>query len=68
MALPAKAYAAVGGRRFVRMDTAGDNAGLIRHYTMCGFVFLGLSKLTDTAGLPSHYHDATVSLFEIDLR
>ena len=63
----AKAYAAVGGRRFVRMDTVGDNAGLIRHYTKCGFVFLGLSKLADTAGLPPHYHDATVSLFEIDL-
>jgi ribosomal protein S18 acetylase RimI-like enzyme len=63
----AKGFAAARGRRFVRMDTVGDNAGLIRHYTKCGFAFLGLFKLANTAGLPAHYHEATVSLFEIDL-
>lgn len=63
----AKGFGAAGGRRFVRLDTVGENAGLIRHYTRCGFTYLGLSKLADTTGLPAHYQGATVSLFEIDL-
>lgn len=64
----AKEYATAEGRDFVRLDTAGENAGLIGHYTKCGFSFLGLSKITDSTGLPAHYHDATVSLFEIKLK
>jgi ribosomal protein S18 acetylase RimI-like enzyme len=64
----AKEYAAAEGRDFVRLDTAGENTGLIGHYTKCGFSFLGLSKLADTTGLPAHYHEATVSLFEIKLK
>ncbi len=54
-------------KRFLRMDTVGENHGLIDYYTKCGFNFLGLSKLDNTDGLPSHYHNATVCLFELDL-
>jgi hypothetical protein len=46
------------------MDTVGENHKLIEHYTACGFDFLGLSQLTNTDGLPEHYHNAVVSLFE----
>ena len=53
------------GKKYVRLDTVGDNKGLIKHYTSCGFDFLGLFKLKNTAGLPPHYHNATVSLFEL---
>jgi hypothetical protein len=53
------------GREFVRMDTVGENHKLIEHYTGCGFEFLGLSHLTDTEGLPAHYHNAVVSLFQL---
>ena len=53
---------------FIRMDTVGNNKGLIDYYKKCGFKFLGLSKLEETQGLPAHYDNATVSLFEIDLR
>lgn len=60
----AKAYAHSQGKRFVRMDTVGNNAGLIKHYTQCGFTFIGLLTLKNTEGLPAHYHNATVSLFE----
>ncbi|MEZ5566688.1 MAG: GNAT family N-acetyltransferase [Gammaproteobacteria bacterium] len=60
-------FAAARGRRYVRLDTVGNNTGLISHYTRCGFAFLGLTRLENTAGLPSHYHHATVSLFELDL-
>ena len=53
--------------KYIRMDTVGENHGLISHYRKHGFDFLGLSKLGDTAGLPAHYHNATVSLFQIEL-
>ena len=55
-------------RDFVRLDTVGENLGLIRHYQQSGFRFLGLSKLQDTEGLPAHYQNATVSLFELDIK
>ncbi|TDN37183.1 GNAT family N-acetyltransferase [Hymenobacter sp. UV11] len=61
----AKDYARQHGQQFVRLDTIGENHGLIAHYTACGFHYLGLVELTDTVGLPAHYHDATVSLFEL---
>jgi len=61
----AKGYAALNNKKFVRLDTVGENIGLINHYQKCGFDFLGLFKLKNTEGLPQHYHNATVSLFEI---
>ncbi|MVN77519.1 GNAT family N-acetyltransferase [Hymenobacter sp. HMF4947] len=63
----AKHYAQQRGKRFVRLDTIGENKGLIAHYTACGFTYLGLAQLTNTQGLPPHYHHATVSLFELPL-
>ena len=61
-------YAESYNKRFIRMDTVGKNEKLIAHYTRCGFTFLGLFKLNNTTGLPAHYHNATVSLFQIDLK
>jgi len=61
-------YANQKGKQFVRLDTLGNNAKLIQHYTSAGFEFLGMSKLTDTATLPRHYQDEpNCCLFEIDL-
>ena len=60
-----KNYATQNGKKFIRMDTVGENHKLIEHYTSCGFDFLGLSQLTNTDGLPQHYHNAVVSLFEL---
>ena len=60
-------YAIQHSKRFVRMDTVGANHKLIKHYTGCGFQFLGLSQLTNTEGLPQHYHNAVVSLFELEV-
>ena len=60
-------YAIANHKKFIRLDTVGENKGLIAHYTKCGFDFLGLKKLRNTAGLPAHYDNATVSLFEIKL-
>jgi RimJ/RimL family protein N-acetyltransferase len=54
-------------KKFVRLDTVGENIGLINYYQKCGFEFLGLFELKNTLGLPAHYHNATVSLFELQV-
>ena len=61
----AKKYAGENEKRFIRMDTVGENKGLINYYQKCGFDYLGLLKLRNTANLPIHYHDATVCLFQM---
>ena len=64
----ARRYAEGLGKRFIRLDTLGNNTGLIRHYTSAGFSFLGMVKLTDTHNLPQHYQaEPNCCLFEIDL-
>jgi len=63
----AKTYAAASHKQFIRLDTVGENKGLTKHYTASGFKFLGISKLHHTAGLPAHYDNASVSLFELPL-
>lgn len=64
-----KRYAKRIGKRFVRLDTLGNNTKLIEHYTSSGFNFLGMFRLTDTATLPGHYQrEPNCCLFEIDLQ
>ncbi|WP_373425323.1 GNAT family N-acetyltransferase [Chryseobacterium lathyri] len=63
----AKTYSKQNHKQFIRMDTVGENTPLINYYKKCGFDFLGLVKLGNTDGLPGHYHNAELSLFEIDL-
>lgn len=58
-------YAKQNNKQFVRLDTVGENTGLIKHYKNCGFDFLGLFKLNNTIELPKHYKNATVSLFQV---
>lgn len=63
----AKKYAKKQNKMFIRMDTCGKNERLINHYQNCGFKFLGMKKLKNSFGLPSHYHNAEVCFFEIEL-
>ncbi|MHB9039758.1 MAG: GNAT family N-acetyltransferase [Melioribacteraceae bacterium] len=63
----AKNYANENNKKYIRMDTVGNNSGLIKYYKKCGFDFLGLFKLNNTKGLPAHYDNATVSLFQMAL-
>lgn len=64
----AKEYARQRDKQFVRLDTLGNNTGLIKHYTSAGFQFLGIFKLADTSNLPGHYQkEPNCCLFEIDL-
>ncbi len=63
----AKQYAKNHQKQFIRLDTCGENDGLIKHYQNCGFDFLGIKKLENTADLPEHYQNADVCFFEINL-
>jgi ribosomal protein S18 acetylase RimI-like enzyme len=63
----AKIYALQRNKKFIRMDTCGNNQKLIKHYTNCGFDYLGLKKLKNTSNLPSHYQQAEVCFFELKL-
>lgn len=63
----AKEYALKQNKDFVRLDTIGNNQGLIKHYTNAGFEFLGMFDLKDTRGLPAHYHNGSAALFQIRL-
>jgi ribosomal protein S18 acetylase RimI-like enzyme len=49
---------------YLRLDTVGDNPGLIEHYTKHGLTYLGAFQLPSTEGLPGHYNDGPVLLFE----
>ncbi len=63
----AREYAVLHQKKFIRMDTCGNNQKLIAHYTNCGFNFLGIVQLKNTDELPAHYQNADVCLFEIAL-
>lgn len=49
---------------YLRLDTVGNNPGLIKHYTNHGLTYLGAFQLPSTEGLPGHYNDGPVLLFE----
>jgi len=63
----AKKHAFEHNKQFIRMDTCGNNQRLISHYKNCGFNFLGVNKLQNFSQLSSHYHNADVCFFEIEL-
>jgi hypothetical protein len=63
----AVSYTRQCGRRFIRLDTLGNNTRLIQHYTSARFSFLGIHQLKDTRNLPAHYQtEPDCCLFEID--
>jgi GNAT superfamily N-acetyltransferase len=57
-------YALVAGRKFIRMDTWGDNQRLINYYLACGFEPVGNRRLGSVPELPPHYNNANLALFE----
>lgn len=64
----AKAYALSKGRKYVRLDTLGNNAALIEYYTSAGFDFLGIFKITNTENLAAHYkREPNCCYFEIEI-
>ena len=63
----AREFAKTHQKRYIRLDTIGDNTRLIKHYTDAGFEFLGMFKLNNVDALPPHYKEGPACLFEIDL-
>ncbi|MBF8455745.1 GNAT family N-acetyltransferase [Kaistella sp. G5-32] len=62
-----KDFAKKEDKKFVRMDTCGQNDRLINHYKNCGFEFLGMKRLQASSELQAHYQDADVCYFEIEV-
>lgn len=54
-------------KKFIRMDTWGDNENLKNYYTNYGFKHMGQVNLPENHELPSHYWGSTLSLFEIKI-
>ncbi len=63
----AKEHAHAHHKKFIRMDTWGDNEALINYYQACGFKFLGTITPTASKQLPKHYSAIFLSLFEIEV-
>lgn len=61
-------YCIKNNLKYVRMDTIGNNQGLIKHYGKHGFEFIGSVVLENTLGLPEHYNDGPVSLFQREVK
>lgn len=54
-------------KKFIRIDTWGENKKLIDYYIKCGFKFIGLTKLEEASDLPKHYSTALLGLLEIEI-
>lgn len=61
----AKDHAKENNKKFIRMDTWGDNEELINYYIHCGFNYLGSITPEATENLPKHYSSIYLGLFEI---
>jgi RimJ/RimL family protein N-acetyltransferase len=51
-------------KKYLRMDTWGNNETLRNYYIKCGFNYIGQQQLTRTEGLPEHYGGNLLSLFQ----
>lgn len=60
-------YAAAKKRKYVRMDTWGDNLRLVDYYTSCGFRHIRTRNLGDVPELPPHYNNAVLALFQNEI-
>lgn len=52
-------------KKFVRMDTWGDNPSLIAYYVKSGFEHVGFSIPEKSPLLPKHYEGIELALFEL---
>lgn len=54
-------------KKYLRMDTWGDNENLRNYYIRCGFHYIGQARLKKVDDLPEHYGGSVLSLFEINV-
>jgi len=57
-------YAKKYKRKFIRMDTWGDNKQLINHYINCGYKYKRNKFIYKIPELPSHYDNINLAMFE----
>jgi hypothetical protein len=57
-------FAAGSRKKFIRMDTWGNNPRLVNYYVACGFRHVGNRQLGIVPDLPPHYANANLALFE----
>lgn len=55
------------GKKYVRMDTWGQNENLRKYYINCGFNYIGQQHLKEISGEPKHYGGSILSLFQIEV-
>lgn len=63
----AKEHGKALGKKFIRMDTWGDNPKLNDYYVQCGFTFLEIITPESTDNLPPHYSCISLSLLQIEM-
>ena len=62
----ARKHAIEKEKKFIRMDTWGDNPKLNDYYIGCGFKLLGIVTPESTEDLPKHYSCISLSLLEME--
>ena len=60
-------HAAVMNRKYVRMDTWGADQRLVDHYISCGFKYVRSRQLGIVPGLPPHYDNIKLAMFENEI-
>lgn len=63
----AKNHGRKTGKKFIRMDTWGDNPALIAYYQQQGFRLLGIITPDVKGDLPVYYNCITLALLEINI-
>jgi predicted GNAT family N-acyltransferase len=61
------AHARKENKKYVRMDTWGNNENLKAYYIGCGFEYLGQQYLKEIEGSPMHYGGSVLSLFQVEV-
>jgi hypothetical protein len=51
-------------KKYLRMDTWGNNESIRNYYSRCGFNYIGQQQLVKTEGVPEHYGGSLLSLFQ----
>ncbi len=52
---------------YIRLDTESGNDKIKNYYLSCGLTFKGSTQIDWEEGMPAHYKNATLILFEIKL-
>jgi ribosomal protein S18 acetylase RimI-like enzyme len=55
------------GKKFIRMDTWGDNPALISYYQRCGFTLVDIIEPDSKGNLPAYYNCITLALLELKI-